>query len=226
MTDGVQLPNVDRGRGSLLELAIVFGLTVALPLCVSALTGHFFNNDFGQQRLLRTVAAEIVAVILVGPWLAARGWSFRALAGTPAPIDIWRGFLLAVLAYVVYFVTAIAWLMFVPGIGGLLRGFHPVGSASGWVVMLVVVVNPVVEELLWLGYGFNALRRYGTRAAVVVSIALRVSLHLYQGWMAVFAILPVAIVFTVYFAEKKRLWPVVVAHMLVDSVGLIVINHR
>lgn len=209
-----------------MELAIVFGLTVALPLCASALTGHFFNNDFGQQRLLRTVAAEIVVVFLLAPWLAARGWSFRAIVGTPAPIDLWRGFLLAALAYVVYFVTAIAWLMFVPGIGGLFRALHPVGSAAGWVIVLVAVVNPVVEELLWLGYGFTALQRYGTRVAVVVSIALRLSLHLYQGWMAFFSVLPVAVVFTAYFAEKKRLLPVVVAHMLVDSIGLIAINHR
>jgi hypothetical protein len=185
------------------------------------LSGRFFSADFGQARLLRTIGAELLVVALFWPWLAARGWSFRAIAGTPEPVDLWRGILLALLAYVVVYVSAVGWVVFAPGTAGLLRGFRPVGSPAAWVVALTAVVNPIVEEFLWLGYGFTALQRYGVRIAVVGTIALRVSMHLYQGWMAFFGVLPIAVVFTVYFAQKKRIWPVIVAHILVDSIALV-----
>ena len=216
-------PHASR-QGRPFELAVVFGLTVGVPLGLEALSGHFVNFDFGERRLLRTIAAEVVAVALLWPWLARRGWKFGEIAGRPRPVDVWRGFGVAVLAYLVYWLSAIAWIVFVPGMRGLLQAVRPSGAAAMWVVLLVALVNPMVEEFLWLGYGFTALERYGTRVAVAGTIALRVSLHLYQGWMALVGILPVAVVLTVYFAEKRRIWPVIVAHMIVDTVGLLALQ--
>ncbi|HEY2856313.1 MAG TPA: CPBP family intramembrane glutamic endopeptidase [Gemmatimonadaceae bacterium] len=102
----------------------------------------------------------------------------------------------------------------------------PVGTAAAWVVIVGVIINPVVEEFLWLAYGITALQRYGTRTAVIASIALRLTVHLYQGRFAFISVLPLAMVFTIYFVRTKRLWPVIVAHMLFDTLALLSIVRR
>ena len=83
--------SVDDRRGSIRELAIVFGLTVGLWLLPWILRGGGISFEFGQTRLLATLLAEIICVIVLWPWLAYRGWSFGAIAGAPQPIDILRG---------------------------------------------------------------------------------------------------------------------------------------
>jgi membrane protease YdiL (CAAX protease family) len=54
----------------------------------------------------------------------------------------------------------------------------------------------------------------------VVSVALRVAIHSYQGPIALIGILPMTIVFTWYYARSGRLSPVVVAHVITDAAGL------
>ncbi len=96
-----------------------------------------------------------------------------------------------------------------------------VAGASVPALVAVTVLNALFEEFLWLGYAVPALAsRLGLEAACVVSIGLRTSIHLYQGAMAFVGILPMAVIVTLYFARTRRLWPVVVAHVVIDAVGL------
>lgn len=217
---------VDDRRGSPREIATVFGVTVGGWLFLWVLKGSFISFDFGQARLLRTFVAEAIYVIALWPWLVARGWSFGAIAGAPHPVDIWRGFLLAIVAEAVSYFSAYTWVVFVPGSYEALLTASPVGTAAPWVIAVGAIINPVVEEFLWLGYGITALRRYGTRTAVVISIALRMLVHLYQGRVAFIGILPLAVVFTLYFVRTRRLWPVIVAHLLFDTVALLSVVRR
>ena len=213
--------SVDDRRGSIRELATVFGLTVGGWLFLWALKGGAVSFDFGQARLLRTWLSEVVYVVLLWPWLASRGWSFGAIAGAPQPKDILRGLGIFILGYIVAAISVYTWVVFDPGSYEVLRNARPVGTAAAWVVWIGVVINPVVEEFLWLGYGITAMQRYGMRTAVSVSVALRLTVHLYQGRIAFIGILPLAVVYTLYFVKTRRIWPVIVAHMLVDTIGLL-----
>ena len=134
----------ERRQGSPLELAIVFGLTVGAPLALALSTGHLRSYEFGQSRLLTTVAEEGILVVLLWPLLASRGWALRSIAGAP----------------------------------------------------------------------------------VVGSVALGVAIHSYQGVLALTGILPIALVFTLYYVRTKRLWPVIVAHMLFDTLALLPVLKR
>jgi membrane protease YdiL (CAAX protease family) len=213
----------ERRHGTPLELGVVFGLTVVFGLVLSVLKGHFFSFDFGQVRLLRTLTAEAIFIVVLWPWLAWRGWSFHAIAGAPQPVDVWHGVLLYGVAYLTWYFSAYTWAVFVPGSYEAMQAAIPVGTAAAWVVVLGSIVNPVFEEFLWLAYGLTALRRYGTRVAIVASILLRMSMHLYQGQVAFISILPLAVVFTIFYVRTNRLWPVIVAHMLVDTIGLMAV---
>jgi uncharacterized protein len=48
-----------------------------------------------------------------------------------------------------------------------------------------------------------------------------VSYHLYQGALGVVMALPMGLVFTLVFARTGRLWPLVIAHALLDFVALV-----
>jgi membrane protease YdiL (CAAX protease family) len=53
-----------------------------------------------------------------------------------------------------------------------------------------------------------------------VSIGLRVAVHGNQGLLAATSILPVGVVWTTYYVRSRRLWPVVVAHVINNAIGL------
>lgn len=206
--------------GSIPELAIVFGLTVAVPVSLSIAPEQPENFDFSQERLLSTIAVEALAVAVLWPWLARRGWALRTIAGAPAPMDVVRGIGVFVLACLAFYVSAITWMVVVPRTQAAMMAATATGTAAPWAIVLVSIVNPVVEEFLWLTYGVTAMSRYGLRLAVFASIVLRVAVHSYQGILALTSILPLAIVFTVYYARTRRVWPVVVAHMFLDTISL------
>ena len=93
--------------------------------------------------------------------------------------------------------------------------------AGALAIVLVSVVNPVFEEFLWLGYGVARLAdRIGLRTAALLSLGLRLAVHVYQGPWAVLGVLPLGLAFTWYYGRTRRLWPVVVAHVLFDALGL------
>jgi membrane protease YdiL (CAAX protease family) len=44
--------------------------------------------------------------------------------------------------------------------------------------------------------------------------------HLYQGPLSLISIVPGGLVFAWYYAATRRLWPVVIAHGLLDALAL------
>ena len=58
--------------------------------------------------------------------------------------------------------------------------------------------------------------------AVNISAALRLSYHLYQGVAGVLALVPTGLLFAVWFVRTRQLWPLIVAHAMMDLVGLCV----
>jgi len=62
-------------------------------------------------------------------------------------------------------------------------------------------------------------KRFGLVTAMNVSIAVRLVYHLYQGPMAVIPIAIFGVVVTFAYVRFGRLWPVVVAHGLLDFVA-------
>jgi uncharacterized protein len=207
-------------QGSTIELVAVFGFTVGIPLAMTLGTAGAPALDYGQGRLVSTVVIEVLVVALFWPWLASRGWSFRRIAGAPVPFDVLRGVGLVAVVYAAYYVSAITWAIVVPGIFEQ-ESALPTGAASAWAVLLVALVNPVVEEFLWLAYGFTALRRFGRWAAIIASVALRTAIHAGLGVFALISIVPLGLVFTIYYSRTKRLWPIVAAHALFDVIGLL-----
>jgi membrane protease YdiL (CAAX protease family) len=171
-----------------------------------------------NREALGTLGIEGLFALLFVPWLWWRGWRPDALSAPSGPLDVPRGVVLWFLAYlalgVVFGMVALFQKAVVePAIKVQL---------SNAVIIAVSILNAVFEEFLWLAYGVTALtRRIGLRRACIASIVLRTSVHAYEGPLAVLGVLPIGIVFTVYFARTRRVWPVIVAHALQDAFAFV-----
>jgi membrane protease YdiL (CAAX protease family) len=144
------------------------------------------------------------------------------LGAPPGPLDVPRGIVL-------WFLLSLAGAM-LAGLASLLGKelAEPVMKVnlSDLVIVAASILNALFEELLWLAYGVTALaRRIGLRRACIASVVLRTVVHAYQGPLAVLGVLPIGIIFTIYYARTRRVWPVIVAHALQDAFAFVYLTH-
>jgi len=61
-----------------------------------------------------------------------------------------------------------------------------------------------------------------TSVAVGVSVAIQMFYHLYQGMLSSMVFLmPMFLAFSLYYVRRRRVTPVIVAHLFFDLVGLV-----
>lgn len=83
--------------------------------------------------------------------------------------------------------------------------------------------NGFLEECLVVGYLLLRLRQLDVRpwAALLLSAVLRGSYHLYQGYGGFVGNAVMGLIFGFVFLRWRRLWPLIIAHGLIDTVALV-----
>jgi membrane protease YdiL (CAAX protease family) len=102
------------------------------------------------------------------------------------------------------------------------RLFAGPASAVDYVLMVVKFgANGFAEELVTRAYLVTRLGRLlRSRAwAVAVAAALFASYHVYTGTRGVVYSLLLGIIFGVFFLATRRVWPLVLAHTLIDIIA-------
>ena len=91
------------------------------------------------------------------------------------------------------------------------------------VLLLVAFANGWAEEVIVVGFLLTRLRqlRVSPVAAVIASSVLRGLYHLYQGFGAGLGNLAMGLVFGYVYVRTGRLWPLIVAHGLIDAVAFV-----
>lgn len=91
------------------------------------------------------------------------------------------------------------------------------------VLLLTAFANGWAEEVIVVGYLITRLRqlRVSPVIAVVATSALRGLYHLYQGFGAGLGNLAMGVVFGYVYLRTGRLWPLIVAHALIDAVAFV-----
>jgi uncharacterized protein len=91
------------------------------------------------------------------------------------------------------------------------------------VLLLVAFANGWAEEVIVVGFLLTRLRqlRVSPVAAVIASSVLRGVYHLYQGFGAGLGNLAMGLVFGYVYVRTGRLWPLIVAHGLIDAVAFV-----
>ncbi len=91
------------------------------------------------------------------------------------------------------------------------------------VLTLSAFGNSFAEEVLVVGYLLTRLRQLGLseNASLLLSSVLRGSYHLYQGLGGFVGNVVMGLVYGRVWQRTNRLWPLVVAHLLLDVVAFV-----
>ncbi len=205
---------------------------------IAIVVAVFLITLFGLRAVGMTMAGPVaLALACIAAWacLRAAGESSQAL-GLARPAHLGRT-LLAGLGYtVVGYLAAIAATLLATRI----LGWSPVQSAR----LATIAGNPLVlagwlaiawttaafgEEVLYRGFLLGRLRALlGTsRAAACIAVALQAVAfgfsHAYQGATGMLVSGTLGLVFGLLYLRAKSLWPLVIAHGLIDTVGLVAV---
>jgi membrane protease YdiL (CAAX protease family) len=110
---------------------------------------------------------------------------------------------------------------------GLNASVEPAELYDTWwripVLLLVSFANGWAEEVIVVGFLLTRLRqlRVHPAIAVVVSSVLRGLYHLYQGFGAGLGNVAMGLVFGYVYLRTGRLWPLIIAHALIDAVAFV-----
>jgi membrane protease YdiL (CAAX protease family) len=91
------------------------------------------------------------------------------------------------------------------------------------VLLGVAFANGWAEEIIVVAFLLTRLRqlRVSPVTALVASSLLRAAYHLYQGFGAGLGNLAMALVFGYVWQRTGRLWPLIIAHGLIDAVAFV-----
>jgi len=206
---------------AILVILICFGLGIGALRIASHLSlnapryGHF--ND---HMLIGVVIYELLVLALVFLWIGRlRGWSFATFG-----FEIswkWTGVGLLLFALTV--------LVFILG-----QVIHPAAMTSGLkagqitlpIIIINSITNGVFEEMMEVGYVFRAVQRYGVWAAILVSALIRAFLHVHLGIVGIAEVFVIGIIYGLVYKRWRQLWPLIVAHSLMDLIGLLYLAHH
>lgn len=110
---------------------------------------------------------------------------------------------------------------------GLNADVEPATLQDTWwripVLVLAAFANGFAEEVVVVGYLITRLKQLGwsSPAAVGASSVLRGLYHLYQGFGAGLGNLVMGLVFGYVWCRTGRLWPLVIAHGVIDTVAFV-----
>jgi membrane protease YdiL (CAAX protease family) len=95
-------------------------------------------------------------------------------------------------------------------------------SFSIWTLILVVI-NPFFEELIVRAYLISEVQSLTGSAlvAVVLSVVLQATYHLYQGAASFVPYAAMFAVFSLYYVQNRRILPVILAHFYFDLLAVI-----
>lgn len=195
---------------------ICFGPFIGMSLWTLLRGGKEYIYD--DRELLTVVAIEIVCGLIAAAILRVRGWKISDFGLSVTMPQMIGGFALMFGAQLAILLVSVA----VEAFAGREVGSHIkfVTSASQLSVIALVLVNPLYEEFFEVAYNTRATESEGAAFAITFSAAIRFLCHLYHGALASVTILPLGIIFAAVYWRWRRLWPLVVAHGVVDLVGL------
>ena len=129
----------------------------------------------------------------------------------------------------------LAALIGLPGLGlyvaaralGLSANVEPVELYDTWwripVLLIAAFANGWAEEVIVVAFLLTRLRqlRVNPVVALLASSLLRGAYHLYQGFSAGLGNIAMGLVFGYVWHRTGRLWPLIVAHGVIDSVAYV-----
>jgi membrane protease YdiL (CAAX protease family) len=208
---------------TLVGLTVAWGGTVLLLSPADRLLGP-------QDRLATKLLEQLVLWALLGMVVAiVTLWEREPLASIGLRPFRWSSVAWGVLfgAAMMYIVMpSLAWALRAAGIAGFESGMAKALAGPVWLRSFAVVTAGIVEDALFVGYAFTRLARLTGRRWLAGTIAVVVTslLHFPHWGMGPVLAYFVAIGLGVgFFAWRRDLLANIVAHIIVDGMGLVVV---
>lgn len=240
----VPLTDPAQRRGVLIEVILVFSITLGLSgvrSLLSLVDSLLRPEPLAEQRVAINVpqatadlidllkqllsATQLVGWGALGAYLLWRGGMRLAEIGLdrghPRRDLLWGVGLSALIGLPGLALYLIGWQL------GINLTVQPSTLDETWwrpiTLTLSAFGNSFAEEMLVVGYLLTRLRQLGVRenSALLISAVLRGSYHLYQGFGGFVGNLVMGLIFGRIWQRTNRIWPLVVAHTLLDIVAFV-----
>jgi membrane protease YdiL (CAAX protease family) len=222
----VQVENRRRWFEVGLVLIIAFGSSTLYSLYLLK-NGPQHDSHVSMVRWAALIVQEVATLLLLGYVLSRRGLGFSSIGLRWSPTDVGAGILLAITSYVVYgfgytLIRTIQRAM----LGSIATGSTArdvFGHPSFVVGIAFCLLNPFFEELVVRAYLMTEVTELtgSTAWAVVLSVFVQFSYHLYYGWVGAISLSFQFLVFALYYGYSRRALPIVVAHGFFDVYGML-----
>ena len=182
---------------------------------------------YGDSQVMQIIYYELIMLVLVISILKWQGRLFSNFGLSFSVDKITTGLILFIVNYLLYVLLFRLFGNFILGLN-LLNGASAESISysihiSAVPLILYSIFNPLFEELILVGYVVTAIRKkYGLISCLILSAGFRLSFHLYQGPIILLSILPMGIIFTIYFWHKRSILPLIIAHGLMDFLSFFV----
>lgn len=205
------------------EFLIVVSLAFGRFIFASILAmGSPELSTYDNQALISVVVTELMNFAFLAWFLYLRGWTIERFGLNVTIRTTTGGILLAI--------GTLALFVFVQVLGNLsldmaaAEKLYPKVSPNLdlQLVFFASVVNGAYEEIFVAGYVITVLAgARGIWTAVNVSTGIRLMYHLYQGTIGIITIVPMGLLYAYIYVRTSQLWPLILAHILLDIIGLV-----
>lgn len=215
----------------LLEFIIVITASLGYFIYSALQYTHFSDSNatvisFGDAEIFHMLQYECTVLVFLFLFLKFQGRNFKSLGLSFSLDKITHGLILFISNYIVY-------LLLFRVFGDFLISTSNETSSAGVVaysinlsllpLLLFSIINPIFEELILVGYIVSvAGKRFGLIITVIISVLFRLSFHVYQGPLILLTILPMGILFTIYFWYKRSIIPLIIGHGVMDFLSFYV----
>jgi membrane protease YdiL (CAAX protease family) len=216
-----------------LMLAVMLG-PYAFSAIRMGLRGRDFNilDAFNTLGITHNIAIEAGMLAAMLFYLRWRGWKPADFSIRIDPIGTALAVPLQIVASIANLATAFAVLIFIVVMAPQPHGFLAAVYAAvpqmkphhieiAWTAIVIgSIVNGYLEELVFMGYGFNQFAaKRGPLFAVLVMVFLRMLLHTYKGPVGMLGIGAFSFVYGFAYITTRRLWPLILAHIVTDIIA-------
>ena len=221
-----------RIREFALVLAVAFSSTLLASIYV--LIGGKIPHDPASAglRVLNFMVYEIIAILVLIYVLYRQNRTLEDLGFVFSRNDILLSIGLSMLAYGAYYVSYFQIYHAYTFVTGhtMPAPQHSSAIAEGLTFgsILFVMLNPFYEELIARAYVMTELGFFTNSKVIAIlgSVALQTAYHLYQGFPYALSLAATFLIFSLYYATAKRVWPIVLAHFYFDLFALVAAAYR
>ncbi|MBR4149692.1 MAG: CPBP family intramembrane metalloprotease [Rikenellaceae bacterium] len=197
--------------------SVVMAIVAAVSGGAESLAERMSSGPMSALSYALSMALTIVGVLIYRKLRRGKGKMFRLSMRGFNPMLILWGFVLVLITGIVIEPV----LNLFPE--SFLNLLNQMGSNGGWSVLMLAVLAPVLEEILFRGILLEAVReKYSSGRAIVVSALMFGVIHIIpQQVVNAFVI---GLILGFIYVRTDSLWPVIIIHALNNAMAYVIMQ--